>query len=171
MHYSISYHSVLYRFFFFFFLMIRRPPRSTLFPYTTLFRSEFVGARVRVDRLRLAGLEAVEPYEQARRAEAVEFRHLVRRERGAGRQVLNEIRERHGRFLARDRWCPQRTDGGDERNPRRARSLGRAAGARGGAVWRPDGAGAPQLPHLPLAPLAPFLHALVLIKEAAALTR
>src|SRR6202049_5297783 len=28
--------------FFFFFLMIRRPPRSTLFPYTTLFRS---GAR------------------------------------------------------------------------------------------------------------------------------
>src|SRR2546429_7049575 len=27
--------------FFFFFLMIRRPPRSTLFPYTTLFRSHF----------------------------------------------------------------------------------------------------------------------------------
>src|SRR6266704_5669126 len=26
-------------FFFFFFLMIRRPPRSTLFPYTTLFRT------------------------------------------------------------------------------------------------------------------------------------
>src|SRR2546422_11530994 len=25
---------------FFFFLMIRRPPRSTLFPYTTLFRSQ-----------------------------------------------------------------------------------------------------------------------------------
>src|SRR5688572_31564854 len=36
-----------YFFFFFFFLMIRRPPRSTLFPYTTLFRSpvcaEWVG--------------------------------------------------------------------------------------------------------------------------------
>src|SRR5205814_9239790 len=28
-----------FRYFFFFFLMIRRPPRSTLFPYTTLFRS------------------------------------------------------------------------------------------------------------------------------------
>src|SRR5258708_12558503 len=27
-------------YFIFFFLMIRRPPRSTLFPYTTLFRSE-----------------------------------------------------------------------------------------------------------------------------------
>src|SRR3712207_7129482 len=28
----------------FFFLMIRRPPRSTLFPYTTLFRSRWVDA-------------------------------------------------------------------------------------------------------------------------------
>src|SRR5216683_3699250 len=35
-----TYHLSLYfLFFFFFFLMIRRPPRSTLFPYTTLFRS------------------------------------------------------------------------------------------------------------------------------------
>src|SRR2546426_12360990 len=31
--------SVARRILFFFFLMIRRPPRSTLFPYTTLFRS------------------------------------------------------------------------------------------------------------------------------------
>src|SRR6266480_5335875 len=30
---------LLFYFFLFFFLMIRRPPRSTLFPYTTLFRS------------------------------------------------------------------------------------------------------------------------------------
>src|SRR2546426_4061621 len=29
----------------FFFLMIRRPPRSTLFPYTTLFRSRRAGGR------------------------------------------------------------------------------------------------------------------------------
>src|SRR5689334_25183784 len=29
--------------FYFFFLMIRRPPRSTLFPYTTLFRSRATG--------------------------------------------------------------------------------------------------------------------------------
>src|SRR6516164_5002003 len=34
----ITYALILYPFFFFF-LMIRRPPRSTLFPYTTLFRS------------------------------------------------------------------------------------------------------------------------------------
>src|SRR2546430_13331985 len=35
--------------FFFFFLMIRRPPRSTLFPYTTLFRSDVWDA-LRSDR-------------------------------------------------------------------------------------------------------------------------
>src|SRR5688572_32409369 len=33
--------------FLFFFLMIRRPPRSTLFPYTTLFRSPVAGHLVR----------------------------------------------------------------------------------------------------------------------------
>src|SRR2546426_12017898 len=38
-------------YFFFFFLMIRRPPRSTLFPYTTLFRSLQRGLQ-RLDRLR-----------------------------------------------------------------------------------------------------------------------
>src|SRR3712207_9521583 len=36
----VTYYSALR--FFFFFLMIRRPPRSTLFPYTTLFRSLYV---------------------------------------------------------------------------------------------------------------------------------
>src|SRR5256885_7595485 len=36
----VFFHKVLLAlFYFFFFLMIRRPPRSTLFPYTTLFRS------------------------------------------------------------------------------------------------------------------------------------
>src|SRR5579859_8267485 len=35
----ISFFAACSPFFFFFFLMIRRPPRSTLFPYTTLFRS------------------------------------------------------------------------------------------------------------------------------------
>src|SRR2546429_4359669 len=41
-------------FFVFFFLMIRRPPRSTLFPYTTLFRSQ----RVRL-YARQAGVDAL----------------------------------------------------------------------------------------------------------------
>src|SRR5947209_17433374 len=37
---------ICFSFFLFFFLMIRRPPRSTLFPYTTLFRSP-AGVEVR----------------------------------------------------------------------------------------------------------------------------
>src|SRR6266542_6782804 len=37
------YYNVYNLSFFFFFLMIRRPPRSTLFPYTTLFRSANYG--------------------------------------------------------------------------------------------------------------------------------
>src|SRR2546426_8318246 len=52
-------------FLFFFFLMIRRPPRSTLFPYTTLFRShalqrvrdEAGGRRVAHGPHDVAGLE------------------------------------------------------------------------------------------------------------------
>src|SRR2546429_3020313 len=38
----------------FFFLMIRRPPRSTLFPYTTLFRSSRSPGRLRPGTLRIA---------------------------------------------------------------------------------------------------------------------
>src|SRR3712207_9108500 len=46
---------------FFFFLMIRRPPRSTLFPYTTLFRSvqEHLGATVRAAADHVAALQVV----------------------------------------------------------------------------------------------------------------
>src|SRR5256885_3144031 len=45
--------------FFFFFLMIRRPPRSTLFPYTTLFRSIGLVLAVRVlQHPRRAGRDA-----------------------------------------------------------------------------------------------------------------
>src|SRR3712207_7045984 len=40
---------VIVRFFFVvFFLMIRRPPRSTLFPYTTLFRSVAVAVQIAI---------------------------------------------------------------------------------------------------------------------------
>src|SRR3712207_9132872 len=45
----------MYFCFIFFFLMIRRPPRSTLFPYTTLFRSRRPGA---LDRRREQPLRA-----------------------------------------------------------------------------------------------------------------
>src|SRR3712207_9172843 len=57
--YSYCYMCVLDVYFFpmRFFLMIRRPPRSTLFPYTTLFRSwqTLVGVGPEVERYRLHG--------------------------------------------------------------------------------------------------------------------
>src|SRR3712207_8177801 len=52
-------------FFFFFFLMIRRPPRSTLFPYTTLFRSQFtIDDGSGTDRTILSGIAAFYEPEQ-----------------------------------------------------------------------------------------------------------
>src|SRR5260370_38983738 len=58
-------------FFFFFFLMIRRPPRSTLFPYTTLFRSPANAKRGRrAPALRSATSRVVSPpCEWSRRSE------------------------------------------------------------------------------------------------------
>src|SRR5207244_13017904 len=50
--YLIILSSCLHFFLFFFFLMIRRPPRSTLFPYTTLFRSVCIPNRSNLDRSR-----------------------------------------------------------------------------------------------------------------------
>src|SRR2546427_7756659 len=49
--FNVSALCTLYLFFllfFFFFLMIRRPPRSTLFPYTTLFRSSRVALNLTI---------------------------------------------------------------------------------------------------------------------------
>src|SRR3712207_7301555 len=57
----------------FFFLMIRRPPRSTLFPYTTLFRSDHVTAVVETPGVLVevlaaqVGHRAVLPEEPVRR--------------------------------------------------------------------------------------------------------
>src|SRR3712207_7803599 len=46
---------------FFFFLMIRRPPRSTLFPYTTLFRSAGAVGALDGGRVRRAGAATRRP--------------------------------------------------------------------------------------------------------------
>src|SRR2546430_17359789 len=56
--------TIYYDVFSFFFLMIRRPPRSTLFPYTTLFRSEIGGAEFVV----MAGPCSVESEKQIMQA-------------------------------------------------------------------------------------------------------
>src|SRR5687768_17960312 len=53
-------------FLFFFFLMIRRPPRSTLFPYTTLFRSKPRHAITR--KLRSQNLSILKIYRLKQRA-------------------------------------------------------------------------------------------------------
>src|SRR5690606_41454040 len=50
--------SSLCRYFSFFFLMIRRPPRSTLFPYTTLFRSQ----NFRLKRSRRLWIKEANPF-------------------------------------------------------------------------------------------------------------
>src|SRR5438874_6092515 len=56
----LSYFYFCLFFFFFFFLMIRRPPRSTLFPYTTLFRFRFSEDEVRPMGRRAAGVRGIE---------------------------------------------------------------------------------------------------------------
>src|SRR6266508_6637562 len=50
---------LIFSYIFFFFLMIRRPPRSTLFPYTTLFRSSKLYRPSRIDH---RGCSAPIPY-------------------------------------------------------------------------------------------------------------
>src|SRR5690349_25172559 len=59
----LYYTLIFFIFSFFFFLMIRRPPRSTLFPYTTLFRSVLRGlagarARLSIDTSKAAVADA-----------------------------------------------------------------------------------------------------------------
>src|SRR2546428_5559017 len=67
----------------FFFLMIRRPPRSTLFPYTTLFRSVRLGHRIaaRAER-RLDTDRRAPPYGLEERAHDHAHGCGVRRGRG-----------------------------------------------------------------------------------------
>src|SRR5256885_3251646 len=62
---------------FFFFLMIRRPPRSTLFPYTTLFRSHQLAHRPRGVRLLLAGLRGRAAALRDRKSTRLNSSHLV----------------------------------------------------------------------------------------------
>src|SRR3712207_7045964 len=64
--------------------MIRRPPRSTLFPYTTLFRSPLARAEAGLDRGAGAGARQAQPRQGRRRpvlgdALAAVRRHLLRR--------------------------------------------------------------------------------------------
>src|SRR2546430_3874688 len=62
----------------FFFLMIRRPPRSTLFPYTTLFRSEHDGG---------AHQRLAQRHRREFQREAARFEHAVADVLGQGAEV------------------------------------------------------------------------------------
>src|SRR6266496_1917416 len=109
-------------FFFFFFLMIRRPPRSTLFPYTTLFRPDRGRDRAGAGpagRRRVGPLGPVQPGRPARPAVRGRDPAPVR----AARRPPGEARRhrRRARHLRR------------ARPPDRARGPGQAATAR-----RPD---------------------------------
>src|SRR2546422_3085114 len=57
--------------------MIRRPPRSTLFPYTTLFRS--IDWKARAEEAERRAAEAWEAYHRiaADRADAAHYRHVI----------------------------------------------------------------------------------------------
>src|SRR2546427_4348363 len=98
---------------FFFFLMIRRPPRSTLFPYTTLFRSRAArgvhavdrartdggpGAARRVTPLVAAGSERrprVAPFVRAERRDADRYRRNAAVRSGGGRRTGSDRVRQH----------------------------------------------------------------------------
>src|SRR5262245_65784295 len=73
---SFSCHSFSSLLVLFFFLMIRRPPRSTLFPYTTLFRSWRAGSRGR-HAPRWARWRRSPPRSEEHTSELQSLRHLV----------------------------------------------------------------------------------------------
>src|SRR3989449_10533383 len=95
---------------FFFFLMIRRPPRSTLFPYTTLFRSSPTSSR------------------RAKRGESDAF--LERQDRPADRAAEGAVRDDRGVLagtarhddedvVGRRHLRQERVVGGDRHHPAR----------------------------------------------------
>src|SRR5260221_6921172 len=61
----------------FFFLMIRRPPRSTLFPYTTLFRSiSLSDAPSRIRAIRLLAAAGIVWFRGKRHGQGLSWQHL-----------------------------------------------------------------------------------------------
>src|SRR5258708_9949099 len=66
-----------YTYFSFFFLMIRRPPRSTLFPYTTLFRSHSAAARITGPRRIASALTNTGRHSQDRKSTRLNSSHQI----------------------------------------------------------------------------------------------
>src|SRR6266508_4865639 len=93
----------------FFFLMIRRPPRSTLFPYTTLFRS---AASPRGHRPARGGAPILQPdcRSEEHTSELQSRGHLVcrlllekKKQRGHRLITLEKKKQQHAVFISYDR--------------------------------------------------------------------
>src|SRR3989454_11329166 len=79
--------------------MIRRPPRSTLFPYTTLFRSRLLGGPGELSRARAGGAPHA-PRRGVPAARVLAYRGRHRRTPRAGRRLGEDRRAQglHGRL-------------------------------------------------------------------------
>src|SRR5260370_10509480 len=97
----------------FFFLMIRRPPRSTLFPYTTLFRSEIAASDFRQPRryvrldtiLRLRWLAVISYRSEEHTSELQSHLNLVCRllleKKKINRRGGDQTMQRYTRFVSK----------------------------------------------------------------------
>src|SRR5688572_33089482 len=107
---------MFFLFFFFFFLMIRRPPRSTLFPYTTLFRSvperrELFGNLSVEVNLRLGGYRRGAPTETlARIYRLFPIRSEERRVGKECRSRWSPYHEKKKQERVGDGWCTATDD-------------------------------------------------------------
>src|SRR6266550_4092111 len=88
---------------FFFFLMIRRPPRSTLFPYTTLFRSGLQPVRGRARSLPVGRPRGRPPRSEEHTSELQSRLHLV------CRLLLEKKKQTNRDLSATPRKTPSRT--------------------------------------------------------------
>src|SRR2546425_4271386 len=101
---------------FFFFLMIRRPPRSTLFPYTTLFRSVGVPLEplVRVEvqvvgEIQLAGLHLGRSEEHTSELQSLAYlvcRLLLEKKNKVGKTLKAGEKERIKTITPTQLTCP-----------------------------------------------------------------
>src|SRR5690625_6841335 len=111
---------------FFFFLIILRPPRSTLFPYTTLFRSPFlVGDASGTGLLVSGGLPNGHPQDERGGLSGRGRKRASKRgsERGSERASPGRrgaARKGRGRRGQRDDWQPRRADAHESQLTRRA---------------------------------------------------
>src|SRR2546422_6178726 len=75
--------------------MIRRPPRSTLFPYTTLFRSEELAARIFADGAELEQVRTALEHERAQRQQVeTSLQEMTANQAGRSEEHKPELQSR-----------------------------------------------------------------------------